>query len=114
MDNTGASGDAREAKGPLVGPFVGAIDEGTTSARFMIFRAGTDEIICYHQIEVPSIFVQEGWCEQDPWVIANTVNECIEGACQKLLQLGGKIEVRLPYTHHYHPLRSELAIVFKI
>lgn len=94
MDNTGASGDAREAKGPLVGPFVGAIDEGTTSARFMIFRAGTDEIICYHQIEVPSIFVQEGWCEQDPWVIANTVNECIEGACQKLLQLGGKIEVR--------------------
>lgn len=114
MDNSGASGDARDAKGALVGPFVGAIDEGTTSARFMIFRAGTDEIICYHQIEVPSIFVKEGWCEQDPWVISNTVNECIEGACQKLLQLGGKIEVRLLKTHH-HPLRGgELGIVFII
>ncbi|ALC43588.1 Gyk, partial [Drosophila busckii] len=76
----------------LCGPFVGAIDEGTTSARFMIFRAGTDDIVCYHQIEVPSIFVKEGWCEQDPVVIINTVNDCIEGACQKLRALGGKVE----------------------
>lgn len=80
-------------EGNMAGPFIGAIDEGTTSARFMIFRAGTDDIVCYHQIEVPSIFVKEGWCEQDPRVITNTVNECIEGACQKLVALGGKIEV---------------------
>ncbi|KAH8273555.1 hypothetical protein KR018_000743 [Drosophila ironensis] len=77
---------------PLTGPFVGAIDEGTTSARFILFRAGTDDIVCYHQIEVPSIFAKEGWCEQDPMVIAETVNECIAGACKKLLALGGKIE----------------------
>ncbi|KAM8710165.1 hypothetical protein ACLKA7_016889 [Drosophila subpalustris] len=77
----------------LSGPFVGAIDEGTTSARFMIFHAGTDDIVCFHQIEVPSIFAKEGWCEQDPVLIASTVNECIEGACQKLQALGGKIKV---------------------
>jgi len=77
------------------GPFVGAIDEGTTSARFIIFRAGTDEIVCYHQIEVESIFQKEGWCEQDPMAIMNTVNECIAGACKKLVALGGKVKVRL-------------------
>ncbi|KAH8301986.1 hypothetical protein KR044_001598 [Drosophila immigrans] len=76
----------------LSGPYVGAIDEGTTSARFMIFKAGTDDVVCFHQIEVPSIFPKEGWCEQDPIVIANTVNDCIDGACRKLRALGGKIE----------------------
>ncbi|KAH8303834.1 hypothetical protein KR018_008993 [Drosophila ironensis] len=74
------------------GPLVGAIDEGTTSARFIIFRAGTDDIVCYHQIEVPSIFAKEGWCEQEPQVIVDTVSECIEGACEKLLAKGGFIE----------------------
>ncbi|XP_033161292.1 glycerol kinase [Drosophila mauritiana] len=76
----------------LSGPFVGAIDEGTTSARFIIFRAGTDEIVCFHQIEVESIFQKEGWCEQDPMAIVNTVNECIAGACKKLVTAGGKVE----------------------
>ncbi|XP_023172407.1 glycerol kinase isoform X1 [Drosophila hydei] len=87
MDTGSESSDVN-----MIGPFIGAIDEGTTSARFMIFRAGTDDIVCYHQIEVPSIFVKEGWCEQDPLVITNTVNECIEGACQKLIALGGKVK----------------------
>ncbi|XP_034658402.1 glycerol kinase [Drosophila subobscura] len=72
--------------------FVGAIDEGTTSARFIIFRAGTDDIVCFHQIEVPSIFQKEGWCEQDPMVIVNTVNECIAGACKKLTAIGGQVQ----------------------
>ncbi|XP_052847344.1 glycerol kinase [Drosophila gunungcola] len=77
---------------PPIGPFVGAIDEGTTSARFIIFRAGTDEIVCFHQIEVESIFQKEGWCEQDPMAIMKTVNECIAGACKKLEAVGGKVE----------------------
>ncbi|KAH8365911.1 hypothetical protein KR093_007164 [Drosophila rubida] len=76
----------------LTGPYVGAIDEGTTSARFMIFKAGTDEVVCFHQIEVPSIFAKEGWCEQDPDVISKIVNDCIDNACRKLRALGGKIE----------------------
>ncbi|XP_068142119.1 glycerol kinase 3 [Drosophila tropicalis] len=78
--------------GGVEGPFVGAIDDGTTSARFIIFRAGTDDIVCYHQIEIPSIFAKEGWCEQDPKVIVSTVNECIVGACKKLKQLGGQVK----------------------
>lgn len=40
------------------GKLVGSIDEGTTSTRFMIFRAGTNNVVCYHQIPVPSIYPQ--------------------------------------------------------
>ncbi|TDG53397.1 hypothetical protein AWZ03_000212 [Drosophila navojoa] len=96
MDTGSESADVN-----MSGPFIGAIDEGTTSARFMIFRAGTDDIVCYHQIEVPSIFVKEGWCEQDPRVITNTVNECIEGACKKLVALGGNVKAYLIKTIFY-------------
>lgn len=70
------------------GPLAAAIDEGTSSARFMIFKAGTDEIICYHQISVPSIYPQEGWVEQDPMVILDIVIKCIEKAVEKLETLG--------------------------
>lgn len=74
--------------------YVGAIDEGTSSARFIIFKAGTDEIVCYHQIEVPSIYPQEGWVEQDPVLIYDIVKTCIDESCRKLEKLGGHIKVR--------------------
>lgn len=73
------------------GPLVGAIDEGTSSARFIIFKAQSNEVICYHQKDVPQIFPQEGWVEQDPMVILSTVIECIEGAIEKLVALGGAV-----------------------
>lgn len=75
------------------GKLIGAIDEGTSSARFMIFRAGTDEIICYHQKSVPSVNLQEGWCEQDPMLIISIVEECITESIRKLEKLGGSAQV---------------------
>lgn len=80
------------------GKLIGAIDEGTSSARFIIFKAGTDEIVCYHQLEVPRIFPKEGWVEQDPMIILTTVRECIEKAVEKLLKLGGQVEVKIPFS----------------
>lgn len=74
------------------GKLVGSIDEGTTSTRFMIFRAGTNNVVCYHQIPVPSIYPQEGWVEQDPLFIYNAVIECIEEAVKKLEKLGGSVK----------------------
>ncbi|XP_055373223.1 glycerol kinase [Condylostylus longicornis] len=74
------------------GPLVGSIDEGTSSARFILFKAGTDEIVCYHQLNVPSIYPKEGWVEQDPVLIIDIVEKCIEGALQKLKSLGGDIK----------------------
>ncbi len=55
--------------------YVGAIDQGTTSTRFMIFdHAGTE--VARHQLEHEQIMPQAGWVEHDPteiWERTSTV-----------------------------------------
>ncbi|HEY6786870.1 MAG TPA: glycerol kinase GlpK [Trebonia sp.] len=55
--------------------FVGAIDQGTTSTRFMIFdHAGAE--VARHQLEHEQILPQAGWVEHDPveiWERTRTV-----------------------------------------
>lgn len=47
--------------------FVGSIDQGTTSSRFLIFdKAGNP--VSSHQIEFKQIYPQPGWHEHDPKV----------------------------------------------
>ncbi|XP_049785027.1 glycerol kinase isoform X1 [Schistocerca cancellata] len=67
-----------------LGPLVGAIDEGTSSARFLVFSARTSEVIASHQIESSYIFPQEGWVEQDPLKILDAVKICIEKVAEEL------------------------------
>src|SRR4051794_16108119 len=45
--------------------FIGAIDQGTTSTRFMIFDHGGNEI-GRHQLEHEQIMQQAGWVEHNP------------------------------------------------
>lgn len=55
--------------------YVGAIDQGTTSTRFMIFDHGGNEI-ARHQLEHEQILPQAGWVEHDPeevWERTRTV-----------------------------------------
>jgi glycerol kinase len=55
--------------------FVGAIDQGTTSSRFMIFDHGGNEV-GRHQLEHEQILPQAGWVEHDPteiWERTSTV-----------------------------------------
>jgi glycerol kinase len=59
--------------------FVGALDQGTTSTRFMVFDAGGSEI-ARRQIEHRQILPSPGWVEHDPIEIAARVNEVIAGA----------------------------------
>jgi len=58
-----------------VADFVGAIDQGTTSTRFMIFdRAGNE--VARHQLEHQQILPRAGWVEHDPveiWERTRTV-----------------------------------------
>lgn len=75
------------------GPLIGSIDEGTTSARFLLFKAETSEVVCSHKMEIEMIRPQEGWSEQDPAQIMKAVNECISKTVKKLQRLGGKVEV---------------------
>ncbi|XP_060809509.1 glycerol kinase [Amyelois transitella] len=74
------------------GPLVGAIDEGTSSARFIIFKANSAEVIAYHQKELEQRFPQEGWVEQDPYAILEVVTTCIQKAVEKLIDLGGSVK----------------------
>ncbi|CAG9763173.1 unnamed protein product [Ceutorhynchus assimilis] len=69
------------------GPLIGAIDEGTSSTRFLVFASKTAEVLTYHQKEVPHICPHEGWFEQDPLVILQAVLETINVTCDNLKKL---------------------------
>ena len=59
--------------------YVGAVDQGTTSTRFMVFdRQGRE--VARHQVEHDQILPKPGWVEHDPLQIAARVNESIAGA----------------------------------
>jgi glycerol kinase len=59
--------------------YVAALDQGTTSTRFMVFDASGAEV-ARRQIEHAQILPQPGWVEHDPIEIAARTNEVITGA----------------------------------
>ncbi|TMS34807.1 hypothetical protein L596_002324 [Steinernema carpocapsae] len=67
---------------------LGAIDQGTSSSRFLLFEADSGELVASHQIEVRQIFPEAGWVEMDPMELYNTVVECIEKTCEKMEAMG--------------------------
>lgn len=62
--------------------YVGAIDQGTTSTRFIIFDH-TGQIIGLDQKEHTQIFPKPGWVEHDPVEIWKNTQEVIRGAFAK-------------------------------
>ncbi|ETV92304.1 glycerol kinase, variant [Aphanomyces invadans] len=55
---------------------VGAIDQGTTSSRFILFNTA-GKIVASHQLEHDQIQTHPGWCEHDADQIWSNVHECI-------------------------------------
>ena len=49
----------------VMADYVGAIDQGTTSTRFMVFDHGGNEV-ARHQLEHEQLLPQAGWVEHDP------------------------------------------------
>ncbi|XP_074482676.1 glycerol kinase isoform X3 [Sebastes fasciatus] len=70
-----------------MGPLVAAIDQGTSSTRFLVFNSKTAELLSHHQVEIKQSFPKEGWVEEDPKEILQSVFECMERTCEKLTQL---------------------------
>lgn len=70
------------------GPLVGAIDQGTSSSRFLVFAARTSELVTYHQEQVATSTPRTGWVEQDPAELVDTVATCVERTVSNLRQLG--------------------------
>jgi glycerol kinase len=62
--------------------YVAAIDQGTTSTRFMIFNHG-GEVVASHQIEHEQIYPQPGWVEHSPLEIWENTQAAMKGALEK-------------------------------
>ncbi|GAA2594853.1 glycerol kinase GlpK [Actinomadura fulvescens] len=62
--------------------FVGAIDQGTTSTRFIIFDHGGNEI-ARHQLEHQQILPQAGWVEHNPTEIWERTRAVIQTTLDK-------------------------------
>lgn len=58
-------------------PFVGSIDQGTSSTRFILFDT-TGKIVLSHQVEFEQKYPEPGWVEQDPLLILSTVRTCVD------------------------------------
>ncbi|KAH8600379.1 hypothetical protein B0O99DRAFT_610582 [Bisporella sp. PMI_857] len=69
--------------------FIGSIDCGTTSSRFLIFD-GTGTPVAGHQIEFENLYPESGWHEHNPQELVDSVNECIDKATEEFLKLGHK------------------------
>ena len=62
--------------------YLGALDQGTTSTRFMVFdRAG--RVVTQAQKEHEQIYPRPGWVEHNPLEIWHRTTEVIEEACVK-------------------------------
>src|SRR6476659_4630882 len=59
--------------------FVGAVDQGTTSTRFMIFDHAGNEV-AKHQLEHAQILPRSGWVEHEPVEIWERTNSVIQNA----------------------------------
>ncbi|CAH0545806.1 unnamed protein product [Brassicogethes aeneus] len=69
------------------GTLIGAIDQGTSSTRFLVFSSKTAEVLTYHQVSVNHIIPQEGWFEQDPMLLLESVITTIDVTCDNLQKL---------------------------
>jgi glycerol kinase len=62
--------------------YIGSIDQGTTSTRFVIFdQAGN--VVAFDQKEHKQIFSRPGWVEHDPMEIWACTREVFNGALAK-------------------------------
>src|SRR5688572_19188138 len=70
--------------------YVGALDQGTTSTRFMVFDGAGAEV-ARRQIEHAQIMPKPGWVEHDPVEIAARTNEVIIGALRAANLVGADL-----------------------
>ncbi|KAF8159582.1 glycerol kinase [Crassisporium funariophilum] len=65
------------------GEFVGSLDCGTTSVRFIVFDKHAD-IVAQHQLEFPQYYPNPGWHEHDADEIQQHADTCVEEAVKAL------------------------------
>ncbi|KAI5660462.1 hypothetical protein M9H77_29255 [Catharanthus roseus] len=71
--------------------FIGSIDQGTTSTRFLIYDRSAKPIGS-HQIEFTQFYPEAGWVEHDPMEILASVRLCITKALDKATADGYNVD----------------------
>ncbi|KAL1293507.1 hypothetical protein HN51_054165 [Arachis hypogaea] len=71
--------------------FVGAIDQGTSSSRFIIYDKSARPITS-HQVEFTQFYPQAGWVEHDPMEILESVKVCVAKAVDKATADGFNVD----------------------
>ncbi|KAJ5762307.1 uncharacterized protein N7511_005689 [Penicillium nucicola] len=79
--------DEEKVPGDLKNRFIGTIDQGTTSTRFIIFDC-TGVPVAKYQTEFRQLHEHPGWHEQDPYELVESVYICIEEAMKAFLAAG--------------------------
>ncbi|KAF7331359.1 Glycerol kinase [Mycena kentingensis (nom. inval.)] len=69
------------------GEFVGSLDCGTTSVRFMVFDQYAN-VIAEHQLEFPQYYDHPGWHSHDASEIQEHADKCVEAAVKKMVDAG--------------------------
>ena len=76
-----------QSPGPKnLGPLIGAIDQGTSSSRFLVFTS-SGELVTYHQVPISTTNPKQGWAEQEPLQLLESVVQCIDAAVDNLKRL---------------------------
>lgn len=70
--------------------YIGSLDQGTTSTRFMIFNTNA-ELVASDQVEHQQIFPKAGWVEHDGAEIWRNTQKVIKGALVKAGLKGGDL-----------------------
>ena len=70
--------------------FIGAIDQGTTSTRFIIFD-GVGQPVASHQHEFKQHYPESGWHEHEPYELLESLDQCIEKATTTFIDLGHSV-----------------------
>ncbi|KAI4274098.1 MAG: hypothetical protein LQ337_004180 [Flavoplaca oasis] len=81
----------QQDEGKLKNCYIGSIDQGTTSTRFLIFN-GLGVPVASHQIEFKQMYPHSGWMEQDPREIVESVYTCIEEATKSFTEMGNSTD----------------------
>ncbi|KAL5823375.1 hypothetical protein ACOSQ4_021275 [Xanthoceras sorbifolium] len=71
--------------------FIGSIDQGTTSTRFIIYDRNARPIGS-HQVEFTQFYPEAGWVEHDPMEILESVRVCMAKALDKVTADGHNVD----------------------
>ncbi|XP_062137044.1 glycerol kinase isoform X2 [Drosophila sulfurigaster albostrigata] len=67
---------------------VGVIDEGTKTITFSVYTTPDFKEIASHSVELSIITPQDGWYEQDPMEMMNSINHCAKESLKEIEKKG--------------------------